>query len=233
MIHADIQTAKRSPVLSTLSEPVRACLLSKARVRSFPRGSTLFIQGETARSLKIVVSGLVKLYRIAPSGCEAIVDLCAAGRSFEELAALRGECHRVCAQAATDVRLLLIDVTGLDTCRAARGELTSAIVSATAQSLDSLLAEVERLKVQSGAQRLTHFLMTLCDADEGPCEVDLPYEKHLIAGHLGMKPESLSRAIGRLRGLGVSVRVNRVVIDDVAALRSYVETDPAQSWAAA
>lgn len=233
MIHADIQIAERSRILSALSAPVRACLLSKARIRCFPRGSTIFIQGETTGSLKIVVGGLVKLYRIAPSGCEAIVDLSATGRSFEELAALRGECHRLSAQAATDVRLLLIDVTGLDACPAGREELTSAIVSATAQSLDSLLAEVERLKVQSGAQRLTHFLMTLCEADEGPCEVDLPYEKHLIAGRLGMKPESLSRAIGRLRGLGVSVRLNRVVIDDVAVLRNYVETDPARSWATA
>ena len=59
----------------------------------------------------------------------------------------------------------------------------------------------------------------------------LPYDKVLIAGRLGMKPESLSRAFVRLRDEGVTIRQNRAVIEDVTALRSFAEEDPAMAWA--
>jgi hypothetical protein len=53
----------------------------------------------------------------------------------------------------------------------------------------------------------------------------------LIAGRLGLKPESLSRAFARLKDQGVTIRQNVARIDDVATLRIYVEEDPAMAWA--
>ena len=51
--------------------------------------------------------------------------------------------------------------------------------------------------------------------------VGLPYEKALIAARLGMKPESFSRAMARLRGLGVYVEGEQVAISDVERLAAY------------
>jgi hypothetical protein len=59
---------------------------------------------------------------------------------------------------------------------------------------------------------------------EGGCTIELPYEKALIASRLGMKPESLSRAIGKLRPLGVTVDRERVSIVDVDLLVRFVES---------
>ena len=53
--------------------------------------------------------------------------------------------------------------------------------------------------------------------------VVLPCEKALIANRLGMKPESFSRAIGRLRNLGVSVDHEYVSIAEVGTLVAFVE----------
>jgi biotin operon repressor len=52
----------------------------------------------------------------------------------------------------------------------------------------------------------------------------------LIAGRLGMKPESLSRAFQKLRKVGVKVLQNHAEIADLAALRDYAEEDPAEAW---
>lgn len=228
-----VQMAGQSPLLARLSQEVRTCLLSKARVCHFDRGTTIFIQGERAANLKIVVQGRVKLYRVAASGCEAVVDLCGEGSSFEEVTALRGERYRLSAEAVSDVTLVLVDLKAIGSCPKAREELSSAVLACAADSLDALLAHVQDLKVQNGAQRLADFLAGLCATQEGACSVDLPYEKNLIAGRLGMKPESLSRAFRRLGDKGVAIDRNHITIGDVAALRAYSAEDPAQSWMAA
>jgi len=43
----------------------------------------------------------------------------------------------------------------------------------------------------------------------------------LIAGRLGLKPESLSRAFAKLKSLGVDVRASHVLVEDVARLRDF------------
>ena len=69
-----------------------------------------------------------------------------------------------------------------------------------------------------------------CDSEIGSCDVTLPYDKMLIAGRLGMKPESLSRAFSRLKSAGVTVKRNHAEIDDIESLRDYAESDPAENW---
>jgi hypothetical protein len=56
----------------------------------------------------------------------------------------------------------------------------------------------------------------------------LPYDKALIAGRLGMQPESLSRAFARLKQIGVHIEQNIAIIDDVGRLRHYVGSEQRQ-----
>ena len=62
-----------------------------------------------------------------------------------------------------------------------------------------------------------------------PCTIELPYDKSLIAGRLGLKPESLSRIFARLRTVGVDVRASDVVVDDAAKLLDLVAADRVSS----
>ena len=93
------------------------------------------------------------------------------------------------------------------------------MIASTSMHLHHLLGQVAQLKVQSAAQRVADFLVSLCPPVRGPCTIALPYDKKLIAGRLGIKPESLSRVFATLRGAGVEVHALQVVVHDVAALR--------------
>ena len=104
------------------------------------------------------------------------------------------------------------------------------VLSATFAHLHGLVGQVEALKAQTGAQRVAEFLLELSPCAAGPCTVTLPYDKVLIAGRLGMKPESLSRAFAKLREHGVTVRQNHAEIADVEALRDYATEDPGLAW---
>jgi len=87
--------------------------------------------------------------------------------------------------------------------------------------LKRLVDQIEELKARTGPQRLADFLVGLAPVAQGPCTIALPYEKLLIAGRLGMKPESLSRAFQRLRAVGVRINQNTVAVGDVARLTEF------------
>jgi CRP-like cAMP-binding protein len=99
------------------------------------------------------------------------------------------------------------------------------MIASTSQHLHNLVYQVEQLKAQTGVQRVAEFLASLATVDHGPCAIALPYDKVLIAGRLGLKPESLSRAFAKLKQLGVEVHASHVLVNDVAKLRNYANGD--------
>lgn len=222
--------ARRSVLLASVPEPIFDQVLSQAHVRRFDRGATIFLQGERASAIYIVAEGWVKLYRIAPSGAEAVVGVFTKGSSFGEAVAFRHDTYPVAAEAVTDCTLVRIEADGFLRIIRDSPEVAIAMLSATFAHLHSLVGQIEQLKAQTGAQRVAEFLLDLAPCPSGACEVTLPYDKVLIAGRLGMKPESLSRAFARLKHHGVTVRQNIAHIDDLATLRDYVEEDPALAW---
>ena len=226
--HLDL--ARNSMLLADAPDDVVRAVLATARLRQFDRGATIFLQGERAEAIYIVVDGWVKLYRIAPSGTEAVVGVFTRGRSFGEAVALRHAAYPVAAEAVTDCTLIRIDADTFMRQIRESPEIAISMLSSTFVHLQGLVAQVEALKAQSGAQRVAEFLLELAECELGACEVLLPYDKVLIAGRLGMKPESLSRAFAKLREQGVTIRQNVAVIANSAQLRDFAEEDPALAW---
>jgi CRP-like cAMP-binding protein len=104
-------------------------------------------------------------------------------------------------------------------------EIALAIIASTSQHMHHLAQQVEQLKAQTGLQRLAEFLAWLCPPDGGNCTIALPYDKALIAGRLGLKPESLSRAFAKLKSVGVTVRASDVVVSDRRRLNELARDD--------
>ena len=225
-----IALARRSLLLAAAPESVARAVLETARLRNFARGETIFLQGERASAIYIGADGGVKLYRIAPSGAEAVVGVFTKGASFGEAVAFRHDTYPVAAEAVTDTSLIRIEADAFLRQIRENPEVAISILSATYAHLHNLVGQIEALKAQTGAQRVAEFLLELAPCADGSCEVTLPYDKVLIAGRLGMKPESLSRAFARLKEQGVSIRQNLASIEDIGALRDYVEEDPARAW---
>lgn len=229
----DWRIAKDSVLLASVPEDLVGTILSHTETRSFERGATIFLQGEPAENVYIVLEGWVKLFRISQNGAEAVVGVFTKGRSFGEAAAFQNDVYPVAAEAVTDCRLMPVRAGLILGMMKSRPELCTAMLASTFKHLHSLVSQVEQLKAHTGAQRVAEFLLELCTVAEGACAVTLPYDKVLIAGRLGMKPESLSRSFARLKEMGVQVSQNHAAISDVARLRAYVEEDRAAAWSRA
>jgi len=220
-------------LFASLPEALAGALLAKATVRTTTRGETLFSQGDPARALFVVLDGWVKLYRLSSTGAEAVVGVFTRGRSFGEAPALQQGVYPVSAAAVTDCRLLQLRAETILGMMADNPALCRAMVASTFRHLHALVDEIEQLKARTGAQRIASFLESLAPVERGACTVTLPYDKTLIAGRLGMKPESLSRSFARLREIGVTIRKSQAAIADVEALRRFTEEDRADAWSKA
>ncbi|KZL05185.1 Nitrogen fixation regulation protein FixK [Pseudovibrio axinellae] len=222
--------AQNSLLLKSLPEKYVDTLLSMSSSREYDKGEAIFFQGEIATAIHVVVEGWVKLYRIAPNGGEAIVHVFTKGESFGEAVAIKEKEYPVSAGAVTTCEVVRIPSSALLNVIRKEPEVAITILASTFNHLHSLVSQLEQLKAQTGPQRVAEFLLELCGDEQGRQVVTLPYDKALIAGRLGMKPESLSRSFARLRSVGVQVKRNSSTIEDIERLRVFAETDHADAW---
>jgi CRP-like cAMP-binding protein len=226
----NIDIIRKSVLFQNIPDDITNDLLSASTECKIPRGKTLFIQGDSAINLSVVLEGWVKLTRITPAGEEIVLTVYSTGESFGEAAALRGGQYPVTAEAVTDCRVLSVKASAILLALRTRPELAVAMLTCTYQHLHELVIQIEDMKALSGAQRLAGFLVALAPVSEGSCTFSLPYDKVLISARLGMKPESLSRAFARLRERGVMVSRNNIAIADIEQLHDYIEEEKAAGW---
>lgn len=218
LIAASIQC----PILSKAKQKTRAFLVERSRIRRLERGEGIFLHQTPARSCYVVMSGWVKLYRILDSGDEAVLRMHTRGEAFAFADALRRGDHQCGADAASECLLLEIPADALCHILSDDPEFGAILLGHSFEQIDALSDQIEALKCQSGIQRVAAFLRYHARPKGNHLFVTLPYEKVLMAAYLGIKPESLSRALAKLRQHGVVAADGGLEITDQGALDELI-----------
>jgi len=222
MKEVDQRTARSIPLLAGLSDNRLSELLGRSRVGTYERGRLLFIQGDPAEQFFVVLDGWITIYRDTPDGEQTVLHVARAGESFAEPAALVLGRYPASAQAASDCRVLEVSAQAFSQIIHNEPDTALRTIAQMAFRLQSLVMQVERLQVKTAPQRLASFLLELVPTGSDSAIVTLPYDKALLAARLGMTPESLSRALARLRRENIqSGRGPDIEIRDVARLREF------------
>jgi CRP/FNR family transcriptional regulator, dissimilatory nitrate respiration regulator len=196
-----------------------ARLLRGARVTRVERGVTLFAQGDPADRLFAVLEGWVKLARETSSGHESVIGVLGRGESFAEAAALQGGRFPVDAVVVERARLLVIPAQRFLGHLREQPEIAFNILAAMSRHLRSLVQQIEQLSTRTTVERVAGFLLTLAEPGAAQADLPLPLDKALIAGRLGMRPETFSRALARLRAEGVDEVDGVIKVTDLPRLR--------------
>jgi CRP-like cAMP-binding protein len=221
----DLDVVRRINVFRGLNPLMVARLTAAAGTLTLREHQAVFRQDEPANAFFIVIDGWVKLYRMTIAGDEAVIQVFARGDSFAEAAALTGDPYLATAEAVSNVRIVRIPADHVVKSIREMPEIALAMIASTSHHMHHLAQQVEQLKAQTGVQRLAEFLVALCPLDGDKCTIALPYDKTLIAGRLGLKPESLSRAFAKLKSVGVDVRASHVVVRDPHKLQQLATDD--------
>ena len=218
----DVRVVSQIPVLSGLASKNMDTLIAQSTVLNLKSGQVVFRQGQSAVAFFIVVEGWLKLYRITPAGDIVVLNVLTKGESFAEAVAFVRGRYPVNAEAASSARVVRLPADHVVNCIREVPDIALAMIASTSMHLHQLVQQVEQLSAQSAVQRVAQFLVSLCASNSGPCTIMLPYDKSLIAGRLGLKPESLSRIFAKLRNVGVAVNASQVAVGDIAKLRDLI-----------
>ena len=217
----DLDVIRAAPMFSALSAGALDALLEQSELQTRVRHSKLFEQDEPATAFYLVLDGWTKLFRMTAGGEETVVGVFTRGDCLAEAPCLSGGYYPVSGETVTEARLLAVPARRIVERIRSNPEIGLAMLASTSLHLRRLVDQIEELKARTGPQRLAEFLIGLAPVAQGSCTIALPYEKLLIAGRLGMKPESLSRAFQRLRSVGVRIHQNTVAVGDVARLAEF------------
>jgi CRP-like cAMP-binding protein len=218
---ADRATVRRATLFQGFSESALGAMFAGAAVRRAPRGTVLFVQDEPADRFYLVLDGWVKLYRTTAGGVVSVIHVVARGETFAEAAMFASGRFPVTAEAASDCRLVAIGRAAFTRTLENDPSAVMSTLAALSVRLRLQVQEIEQRQVQPSAERVASFLLRLCPPDAGQVSFELPFEKGLIARRLGMKPETLSRALSKLREVGVMTQGATVTVTAVAALEAF------------
>ncbi len=219
----DWDIVMRTPLFKAMGATISRTMIADRSPRTYARGETLFEQGDPADGFFCLIDGWAKLYRLREGGEEVVVAIFSAGETFAEVAMFLGGRYPASCEAVSPARILKIDAANLRRAVLEQPQLAFDMLAAASMRLRQLVDEIEQLKARSAPQRIADFFVKQANCAAGAARIALPYEKALIASRLGMKPESFSRALGKLGRFGVVVEGESVSISDVAKLAAFAE----------
>lgn len=214
-----------TPLFSGLQEADIRDLIAGSRVVALTHDHLLYSQGDPVAEFFVVLDGHVEL-SIDANGRRPVVEVARKGTVLGDAAMFGSGNFLMTARVLTAATVLAVPAASFLAKLEPRFDIITHMLSTMSFRLRMLVRQIAELKLKTTAQRLGSFLLSQVDAEEGRVTLRFPYDKRLVADELGMKPESLSRALGKLGKLGVESRPdNSVVIADVERLREFCVED--------
>lgn len=188
--------------------------------RSYGRGESVFVEGDTANGFYVVREGRVKIYKVSSEGKEHILHIFGGGHPFGEVPVFSGRRFPASAQAIASSRLLFLPRGAFVDLIAAQPSLALNMLAVLSMRLHEFTLQIENLSLKEVPGRLASYLMYLASEQASPQRVELKISKGQLASVLGTVPETLSRIFARMsdRGL-ISVRGRAIELLDADSLR--------------
>ncbi|MFH7321422.1 Crp/Fnr family transcriptional regulator [Desulfurivibrio sp. D14AmB] len=207
------------PLFKGLSPEQYDELAMIATDQEYARGSTIFAEGDPGDGFFLVVSGLVKIYKLSPEGKEQILHIFGSGEPFAEAAVFIGSPYPAHAMALEKSRVLFLPRRAFIALINRNPELALNMLAALSRRLKRFAQLIEELSLKEVPGRLAAHLLYLSRQQADQDQVLLPVSKNQLAGLLGTIPETLSRILSKLaKAEMIAIDGPRITILDREAL---------------
>lgn len=225
MVTDAIEKLQNATLFKGLNEVQLEKICSKSKLLSFAKDEIIFCQGDEANAFFLIIQGWVSIIKENANAEQSVLHVFKEGESFAEPAALVIGRYPANAYAASSCVLLEIKLTALRKMIQEDPDIAMRIIARLSGQLNTLVNEFEQYKTMSVPRRLAIFLLELLERQSDEKCIDLPFNKTVLAAHLGVQPGTLSRAFNQLTEYGViSDRSSHIVFEDIDCLQEYVNS---------
>ncbi len=212
------------PLFASLSLAEIDLLLQSATVKKVPGKTLLLREGEQASSLLVLLDGLVQMTATRPNHNAAILML-KPPSCFVIAAVLCNDTLVTSVQTVLESRLVAIQADLIRRLFAENAGFARAAACEISMSYRNAMRELLGIRTRTGFQRLVAWILAMQADSRTPSEIEMPFDKGLLAARLGMKPETLSRSLSRLAEFGITVSQRKLHIANAAKLRKYAKAN--------
>jgi CRP/FNR family transcriptional regulator len=205
-------------------------LIDDAKIdRDYAPGDVLYHQGDACKGVYCIKSGLVGLRKVGADGNSVLVRLAQPGDTIGYRAFLAGEEHALGAEVLKPSVICFVEQVVARKLIESKPELGLRFLKTMSESLNA--AEDKFLQSTSFdiRARLAHLLLVLKDrfaAEEkdGALQLELPLSRQDMAAMIGVRPETMSRAIRKFEDDGVAYFSGRTVkVPDISVLFDEID----------
>lgn len=195
----DTSQFRLAPLFRELDHPTLTQIATRARWRHIEVGESLFAQGEVGKHFFLVKSGSVKLYLLSDNGQEHTLEIIGRERMFAEAVMFMGGNYPVYASALESSQLIAFDSVHFHRLLQDNSRLCLRLLASMSRQLHTLVADIDRISLQSGARRLAQYLLAQpAHTHDNRRVLQLSVSKQAIASLLDIRPETLSRIFSRM-----------------------------------
>lgn len=218
----DLDLCAQAPLFAALERKDLGILLEQAQSVAYAESGLLFSQGDASDRFFVVLEGRVNLFALTETGDQSIIEVFDPIATFAEAAMFSSGKFPLNCEVVAGSRLVHVPAGPFLKRLSENRQLAFHLMSGLSRWQLRMIHEITELKSKSPGQRLASFLLALAKEREGSAQVRLPITKAVLASRIGIAPESLSRALGRLKAVGVESHGREVVLTDLDALRRLV-----------
>ena len=182
-------------------------------VKSVPKGSYLFHEGDPSSGFYVVQTGAINIHRVNAIGKEQVIHVFRAGESFAEGTLATDKGYPADARAVEESQVMLVQKTGMLALLRRQPELALRMLGSMSAHLRILVAQLEDLTLKDVETRLANWLLKRCPdpASAKPTKIELTMTKRVLASELGTVSETFSRTLAKFREQGLLEVKGRMV----------------------
>ncbi|MEA2647210.1 MAG: family transcriptional regulator, cyclic receptor protein [Chloroflexota bacterium] len=213
------------PFVDTLPADEATALQALGRRQKYPKGSTLFVEGDRADRVTVIQGGRVKISILTPDGKEVVLAVRGKGDLVGEQGFLDGAPRSATATAMDPVDAVVIPATEFTDFIEHHPGIALVLLRMLSRRLrdaDSKRAEFAAFDtVGRVASRLVEMAARFGEDAEAGIKINLPLTQEELAGWTGSSREAVSKALGSLRSLGwIETHRRGITIVDLRGLKS-------------
>jgi len=213
------------PFFRNLSEETIHELFRLSNSRTYKKGSLLFLEGEQASRIFVIISGWVKIYKSTANGNETVEQMLSTGNLVIETSLFSNEKYFNSAQISNEAKLLSFPASIFRNLLNKDLALALNALKYLSQTSRNYLNQIDNNRLKSSKERVGWFLLKQFIEQKNPNTILLPYEKTIIASLLDMKPETFSRSLQSFKKQGMKSEKHQIQITDIKELCHYCDAE--------